>query len=33
MDDTMKTINMINDGSRTKIELVNFEGSHHFHMM
>lgn len=33
LKDTLKTINIINDGSRTKIELAEFEGTHHFHMI
>lgn len=33
LEDTLKTISKINDGSRTKIELAEFEGTHHFHMI
>lgn len=31
--DTLKTIDLINEGSKTKIELLKFKGTHHFHMI
>ena len=33
LQDTLKTIDLINEGSKTKIELLKFKGTHHFHMI
>ena len=33
LEDSIKLINEINNGSKSKIELQTFNGTHHFHMI